>query len=158
MEEVVLAFGSNLGDRLLLLEKAYALVNDRCGSLTKVSKPIETRPLGFESNDLFLNSCAVITTDLSPIELLQELKRIEMELGRTENQSPGYSSRLIDIDIIFYGSIVLESDILIIPHPKFRERLFVLEPLASIMPDKKDPLTTLTVLELHEQLSKNSKE
>ena len=152
MEEVILAFGSNLGDRSKHLQNAYDLVNKRCGEIKRISGPMENEPVGFESNDLFLNSCVLLITELSPMELLFQLKEIEREIGRENSNVSVYTSRIIDIDIIFYGNQIFKNEHLQIPHPKFHERTFVLEPLSAICPNWIDPLSKLSIMELHNQI------
>jgi 2-amino-4-hydroxy-6-hydroxymethyldihydropteridine diphosphokinase len=152
MEEVVLAFGSNQGDRTKNLLQAYDLINERCGKIIRLSGNLENNAVGFESEDLFLNSCALIQSELKPDELLKVIKEIESELGRQPLSADGYSSRPIDIDIIFFGEQIIQTDKIQIPHTQYKERLFVLEPLASIYPQKTDPRTGESVYDLLKSL------
>lgn len=148
MEEVVLALGSNQGDRTKNLLQAYDLINERCGKIIRLSGNLENHAVGFESEDLFLNSCAVIQSELTPDKLLTNIKEIESELGRQPKLADGYTSRSIDIDIIFFGEQIIQTDKIQIPHSHYKERLFVLEPLASIYPRKTDPRTGESVYDL----------
>lgn len=156
MELVVLALGSNLGNREKQVEDAIALIEKNCGEILSVSSFHETKAEGFESEDLFLNAALIMQTELLPLELMEKLKGIEIELGRTSKTKEYYESRLIDIDIIFYGHHIVQTQILQIPHPKFRERLFVLEPLEEIAAGLEDPLTGLSITELTNYLRTNN--
>ena len=148
MTTVYLGLGSNLGDRRRNLEAALdALRAHPQIAVTAVSSFLETDPVGGPPGQgKFLNAAAKIETDLSPEALLEELKRVERALGRREG--PRWGPREIDLDILLYGDAVLETPNLTIPHPRMRERRFVLEPLAEIAPDARDPVTNLTVREL----------
>ncbi len=141
MEEintVFLSIGSNLGDRLGNLNTAVDLLKKNNCTILQASRVYETDAIGFETQNRFLNAALKIETNLSPVELLTILKRIENQLGRKEDSSnTGYQSRTIDIDIIFYNDLNIESDILSIPHPSYHERLFVLKPLKDLI-DKDD--------------------
>lgn len=146
---VHLSLGSNKGDRALLLSKATKLLGERCGEVTNASTVVETEPVGFESSHPFLNQVIALRTSMSPLSLLIETQKIERDLGRKAKSVDGvYSDRTIDIDLILFGDLVLESDQLTIPHPRFRERAFVLVPLAEIAPDVVDPVTGKTIRRL----------
>ena len=148
MTTVYLGLGSNLGDRRRNLEAALdALRAHPQIAVTAVSSFLETDPVGGPPGQgKFLNAAAKIETDLSPEALLEELKRVERALGR--KPGPRWGPREIDLDILLYGDAVLETPDLTIPHPRMRERRFVLEPLAEIAPDARDPVTGRTVREL----------
>ena len=144
-----LSLGSNLGDREALLGRAVALLGERCGDVTAVSRAFETEPEGFRSPHLFYNIALALETTLPPLDLLSETQAIERELGRTHKSRDGvYTDRPIDIDLILYGDLVLDTPELTLPHPRFRKRLFVLKPLTEIAPDAVDPVTGKTVTEL----------
>ena len=144
-----LSLGSNLGDREMLLREAVRLLGDRCGRVVAVSALLETEPVGFESPHPFLNLALELDTPLSPEALLRETQAIERELGRTSKSAGGvYRDRPIDIDIILYGDLTSDTPELQLPHPRFRERLFVLKPLAEIAGDAVDPFTHKTIQEL----------
>jgi 2-amino-4-hydroxy-6-hydroxymethyldihydropteridine diphosphokinase len=148
MTTVYLGVGSNLGDRRRNLEAALeALRAHPQITVSAVSAFLETEPVGGPPGQgRFLNAAAAIETDLSPAALLEELKRIERAIGR--KPGPRWGPREIDLDILLYGDMILETVTLAIPHPRMRERRFVLEPLAEIAPDARDPVTGGTVRKL----------
>jgi 2-amino-4-hydroxy-6-hydroxymethyldihydropteridine diphosphokinase len=144
---VVIAFGSNLGDRHTAIREAA----DRIAALLtsfRLSAIIETLPVGegLENDPAYLNAVGVGESTLSPRELFGELRSIEAAAGRTRSY-PG-APRTLDLDLILAGDQVIDEPGLQIPHPRFRDRLFVLEPLAAIAPDLVDPVTGLTIREL----------
>lgn len=144
-----LSLGSNMGDREALLGRAAALLGERCGVVTAVSKTFETDPEGFRSPHLFYNIALALETTLSPHGLLSETQEIERELGRTHKSRDGvYADRPIDIDLILYGDLILDTPELTVPHPRFRERLFVLKPLTEIASETVDPVSGKKVSEL----------
>lgn len=131
--EVFLSLGSNLGDRRKNLESAISLIGSRAGDVTAVSSFIETKPVGFKSENRFVNCAVCIVTALDPFELLRITQQIERELGRTTKSVGGvYSDRTIDIDILLYGNAVIDTPELKIPHPQMRKRDFVMRPLKEI--------------------------
>ena len=139
--KIVLAFGSNLGDREEYILAAYRLLEEGLGVLIKKSSFIETPAWGFESENSFINSVAVFETKKTPLEALEICNKIEKELGRQRNpEYKCYQNRTIDIDILFYEDIVLDSPTLKIPHPLIAERDFVLIPLKEILPNLIHPV------------------
>lgn len=134
MHTVYLSLGSNLGDRKATMRRAIGLLNERAGSVDRQSSFIETEPWGFESTNKFLNMCVRLLTTLSPEQLLMATKQIERELGRTQKSVNGqYHDRPIDIDILMYDDVHLDSDDLTLPHPNIQEREFVMKPLREIL-------------------------
>lgn len=132
--KVYLSLGSNLGDRHSLLRSAIELIGRRIGSVTAVSSFIETKPVGFKSENNFINCAICISTDMGPFDLLHATQQIERELGRTVKSSAGvYSDRPIDIDILTYGNAHIDTLELKIPHPQMRKRDFVMIPLREIL-------------------------
>lgn len=152
MELVFLALGSNLGNRRQLMDSAISMINERCGIVKETSPFYETEPVGFDSDNLFLNACISIQTTMDPLELLTETQKIETELGRIRHDDGVYHSRTLDIDIIIYGNLIINEESLCIPHANFRERDFVLRPLNDIAPDLNDPVTKKSIQELLESL------
>lgn len=132
IHNVFLSLGSNLGDKIGSIDKAIQEISLDVGVIEVVSSPFFSKPLGFISENDFVNSVIRISTDKSPLELLQSLKLIERRMGRVLKSKENYSDRTIDIDIIFYDQISLNSEELIIPHPKWKERDFVYIPLNEI--------------------------
>ena len=134
MAEAALGLGSNLGDRVGHLVTALRAIDALPGCFrVRSSSVYRTRPWGNTDQDDFLNLCAMIETDLAPLDLLAAVKGIERDLGRVERERWG--PREIDIDILTMDGVTLESDVLTLPHARLTERLFVLMPLAEIAPD-----------------------
>lgn len=134
MHTVYLSLGSNLGDREATMRRAIGLLNERAGSVDRQSSFIETEPWGFESTNKFLNMCVRLLTTLSPEQLLMATKQIERELGRTQKSVNGqYHDRPIDIDILMYDDVRIDSNDLTLPHPHMQEREFVMKPLREIL-------------------------
>jgi 2-amino-4-hydroxy-6-hydroxymethyldihydropteridine diphosphokinase len=151
MEKVILSLGSNKGDRLKYLRSAIDRIGDCIYKTPKISQIYESEPWGFNSTVWFLNIAMLLETDLSPIELLDELNIIEKELGRVrKSNASDYESRVIDIDIIFFGDRVLDEARLIIPHPFAHLRRFVLLPVLDISPHYIHPVLNKTIRELVE--------
>jgi 2-amino-4-hydroxy-6-hydroxymethyldihydropteridine diphosphokinase len=146
---VYLGIGTNLGDRLANLTLAVQSLS-AFTRLQVVSPVYETLPWGFSDQPPFLNLAVQAETSLKPAVLLRKLKKVEVELGR--KPSFRYGPRLIDIDILFYGSLVWKSGSLVIPHPHLHERAFVLVPLADLAPSFRHPLLDLTVADLLAQV------
>jgi 2-amino-4-hydroxy-6-hydroxymethyldihydropteridine diphosphokinase len=147
---VAIALGSNVGDReshlQFAVDRLSSIISDR-----RVSRWYETEPVGVGAQPLFLNAAVVGETDLSPRRLLDTLLAIERERGR-ERPFPS-APRTLDLDLILYGDCVIDEPGLSVPHPRFRERAFVLEPLAEVAPDLVDPVTGRRVRELFARLT-----
>ena len=133
--EVGLGFGSNVGDRPGVIHAAIAALSERgIVAFTAVSSIYRTPPWGVTDQEDFANACAVGVTTLAPHALLDTVKRLEEELGRVRTFRWG--PRVIDIDILFYGSDEIADERLVLPHKELFRRAFVLEPLAEIAPDR----------------------
>ncbi len=145
MQRVYIAIGSNLGDRTLNCKRAIEEIS-AFSDVTAVSSFYETDPVGNEDQPLFINCAIEIISDITPHQLLGELSRIENKLGRVRKEKWG--PRTIDLDIIFYGEVVLNDPDLKIPHPEAHKRRFVLEPLAEIAPGLIHPHFQVSVSEL----------
>jgi len=145
-----LGLGSNLKEREKNLIKALSLIGQRT-QLIKTSSIYETEPVGFKEQPLFLNMVCQICTDLKPMELLHYLKQVEKQLGR--KASFRNAPRIIDIDILIYDNIISKEQDLIIPHPRLKERAFVLLPLAEIAPQLNHPELDKSIIELADTIT-----
>jgi len=146
MARVAIALGSNLGDRRAHLDFAASRLASVFSNLI-VSRYHETDPVGVPGEQpLFLNAAALAETAAAPRAVLDRLMAIERECGR-ERPFPN-AARTLDLDLILLGDVVIDEPGLTIPHPRFRDRRFVLEPLAEIAPELVDPVTGSTVAEL----------
>lgn len=132
MTDVYLGLGSNLGDRRANLRRAVTLIGERVGRVTALSSFYETAPWGFVSNNAFLNACLLVQTDYSPMEVLRITQRIERDMGRLCKSCGVYADRIIDIDILLFGDLVISTDVLTVPHPLMAQRDFVMRPLREI--------------------------
>ncbi len=128
---VVIAFGSNLGDREAHIQHAIDAISQTCGKVVQVSPYYRSAPQGFISENEFVNGCLLLLTDLNPYALLKALQEIEKTLGRVKHVSH-YEDRCIDLDIIFYESLCIQSPDLQIPHPHYQDREFVMIPLQAL--------------------------
>lgn len=138
MATLYLSLGTNLGDRQKNLSCALELIGREVGTVVSASDPIETEPWGFESPNSFLNMAIKVDTTLQPTEVLHATQEIERKLGRTRKTTDGeYHDRLIDIDILLYDDLVMNTPELTIPHPLMYEREFVMKPLLQIAPELK---------------------
>ncbi len=153
MTTVHLGLGTNIGNRKENLTRAIEALSLALGPCTAQSSFIETTPWGFDSENAFLNCAVAFETELAPLELLDTTEKVEREMGRTTKSSGGiYHDRVIDIDILLYGSVVIETPRLAIPHPLMPLRDFVLEPLAEIAPHAIHPTTGKSIEELAARL------
>lgn len=165
MARVTLLMGGNLGDVKRTLQSAQQLVNARVGAVLRCSHRYESAPWGFTSENRFSNQALELTTDLSPLEVLDACQAIERELGRNRAaeqlersaSDARYTSRPIDIDLIFYDDLVLETDRLTLPHPLLAEREFALVPLCEIMRQRRHPVLGISVGEMLSALRENHK-
>src|SRR5574344_853529 len=139
MSFVYLSLGTNLGERELNLKSAIKEIG-ALGSIIQISAVYETEPWGFSSENKFLNMVVEIQTNIPACQLIKECLNIEAILGRTRGSALGYESRIIDIDILFFGNEVVNQDGLIIPHPHIQDRRFILEPLCEFAPNFLHPL------------------
>jgi len=152
MNQVYLLTGGNLNDRFYLLNKARELIANNIGICFKKSSIYESEPWGFDSEQNFLNQVLIVTTELSPIEVLNECQKIEKELGRIR-ESENYASRTMDIDILFYNNEIITEPLLKVPHEHLHKRRFTLEPLVELTPDFIHPLLNKSLKEILENCS-----
>lgn len=155
MHKVFLGVGGNIGNKQKNFKDVYFLIGERLGEISKASSLYETPPWGFQSTENFWNQVIEINTLLSPGELLHEIHKIESEFGRKRDKKQ-YVSREMDIDILYYDNIFMETESLIIPHPRIHQRKFVLAPLVEIAPGFKHPLFRLTNFQLFENCKDTS--
>jgi 2-amino-4-hydroxy-6-hydroxymethyldihydropteridine diphosphokinase len=147
---VAIALGANLGDRTGHLQQALAELSASVSDL-RASSFHETAPVGVvDPQPNYLNAAAVGRTSLTPAALLARMLQIECQLGRRRPHAN--AARTIDLDLILYDDLVVDAPGLHVPHPRFRDRRFVLAPLAEIAPEMRDPVTGLTVAELLRRL------
>jgi 2-amino-4-hydroxy-6-hydroxymethyldihydropteridine diphosphokinase len=149
---VYLALGSNMGKRLANLKAAISNLTPQM-AVKKKSSVYETPPWGFTEQSAFLNQVVKVETYLEPEPLLRHLKRLEAALGRVPNFQNG--PRLIDIDILFFDDLIIDTPPLVVPHPRLHERAFVLVPLVEIEPDLVHPILQKPVSKLLEKVDQS---
>jgi 2-amino-4-hydroxy-6-hydroxymethyldihydropteridine diphosphokinase len=145
MPEYIIGLGSNLGNRQRNIEDAIKIL-EQTMKLIKVSSLYESEPMYLKDQPWFVNCVVKFESELDPIKILKFLQDTEREMGRT--RSVRYGPRIIDLDILFSGSAIIQSDTLKVPHPKIRERRFVLEPLAEIEPGFIHPVYRTSIAKL----------
>ena len=147
MAKVYFSLGSNKGDRLDFILRAIRQLEKTIGTLVANSSVFESEPWGFTADTAFYNMVVQFNTKMSSAELLASVTEAELKLGRSRDGN-GYSSRTIDIDILFVDQMLVKSETLAIPHPRMHLRRFVLEPLLEISPEMIHPLFNITVFDL----------
>jgi 2-amino-4-hydroxy-6-hydroxymethyldihydropteridine diphosphokinase len=148
-ERVFVALGSNLGDRQATLQTAVDRMGPAGLEVVGLSPWFQTAPVGGpEGQKPYLNAAAELRTDRTPAEVLDQLQRIEFELGRDRRSEVRWGPRSCDLDILLFGRRIVQTDTLIIPHPRMHQRRFVLEPLARIAPEVVHPVLGKTISEL----------
>jgi 2-amino-4-hydroxy-6-hydroxymethyldihydropteridine diphosphokinase len=150
-----LSLGTNLGNRLANLQNAITSLPPKVNHVVQ-SSIYETEPWGYSDQPSFLNQVIKANTDLEPLLLLAFLKETEIRLGRKETFR--FGPRLIDLDILFYDDLVLETPTLSIPHPRITERAFILVPLAEIAPDLPHPVLGKSIQQLKAGVDSSSVE
>jgi len=129
--KVFLLLGGNLGNPIENLKQATLLIEERIGTINRRSSFYETEPVGFTHENNFVNQVLVCETTLDPLAVLSKALEIEHEMGRVRNGA-GYEARTLDIDLLYYDDLVLDTEALILPHPRMHHRLFTLIPLAEV--------------------------
>ncbi len=151
MNVAAIALGSNLdspaGDRAANLQLAIHRLAD-LGKVPAVSSFYDTAPVGYLDQPRFLNAAALLETELAPLDLLDRLLAIEKTMGRDRSATVAKGPRIVDLDVLLFGDVILNTVNLVLPHPAMRERRFVLEPLAEIAPAMVDPVTGKTIATL----------
>jgi 2-amino-4-hydroxy-6-hydroxymethyldihydropteridine diphosphokinase len=155
LHKAYLLLGSNRGDRIQMLMQAAVLIEKNIGKIISSSLVYETAPWGFEDETYFLNQVHCVQTQLTPVDLMAALLRIESAIGR-KRQGNNYTSRLIDIDILFYDDHIVDHEHLTIPHPRLHQRRFALTPLSEIAPDFIHPILGITIRDLAQQCKDES--
>jgi 2-amino-4-hydroxy-6-hydroxymethyldihydropteridine diphosphokinase len=151
-----LGLGSNLGDKRDNLLQAVALISERVGRVVCLSRFYETEPWGYDTSNTYLNAALGVETSLSPLEVLSITQAIERELGRQKkSMNREYSDRPIDIDLLLMDDLVVQTDVLTLPHSLMHERLFVLEPLVEIAPTVIHPVLQQSVCAIYNALVKS---
>jgi 2-amino-4-hydroxy-6-hydroxymethyldihydropteridine diphosphokinase len=154
MAIVYIGIGSNLGNRQENCREAVRLLRENGIRVLRQSSLLETEPWGVTDQPRFINMAVEAETDLEPRPLFAVLKNIEAAMGRTE--AVRWGPRVIDLDILFYDDLVIDTAELKIPHPHLHERDFVLIPLAEIAPEKTHPRLNKSMRELSREVSQNS--
>jgi 2-amino-4-hydroxy-6-hydroxymethyldihydropteridine diphosphokinase len=152
---VYLCIGGNLGEREANLEETRMFIEFNMGDVLEVSSVYESPAWEMQDEPSFLNQVVKISTDLSPDALLAEIEELEEFYGR-ERKEGQYLSREMDVDILFFDDLIIESEKLIVPHPRMQLRRFVLTPLAEIVPEFVHPVLKITVSELLKNCQDNS--
>ena len=148
-----LCLGSNIGDKVSYLQQAVKMLTaNGLVAVVRSSAFYETEPWGNKNLDWFVNSVIEVKTKLSPRELLDLCKNIEIQMGREKSSSKEYEARKIDIDILFYGDLIIDEPDLKIPHQHLHERAFVIVPLLELIPDYEHPKYNKSLEQLHEEL------
>ncbi len=144
---IYLLTGSNIEPRLENVNRAEALIARHIGKVIRKSSIYQSPPWGFDAETFFLNQVICVRTDLSATEVLQSILSIEKTMGR-ERSGKNYSSRNIDIDLLYYGQESHDTSYLVVPHPRLHERRFTLEPLVEIADSYIHPVLGKSNLEL----------
>ena len=150
MNKAYISLGSNEGQKLENIQQAVVKIQKEIGILTELSSLYQTPAWGFEGPD-FLNACIGIKTRHAPNKVLEKLLGIEREMGRFRRSQPGYSSRNIDLDLLFYSDEVIENEALTLPHPRLELRNFILHPMSEIAPNFVHPRLGMNMVKLSTQ-------
>ena len=153
-QKYYLSIGSNIGDRFKNIQTALDIIHTKIASFISISAIYETKAVGFEG-DNFFNVCASFNSRIEPENLMNELLQIEISMGRIRKNTNTYESRVIDIDILIAGDLVIENQTLSLPHPRMTDRLFVMLPLVEIEPNLLHPILNLSCREILNKIENN---
>jgi len=156
MEEVVLLLGSNIEPRLSFLNRAILFLEKELGTAINISEIYESEPWGFAADTSFYNRAVIFETEKKPDDVLNICLKTEKVLGRKRNNRKGYASRIMDVDVIYYGNRIINTEKLIIPHPRLHLRRFALLPLAEMAPELIHPILNKNQKELLTNCNDNS--
>jgi len=148
MNDCFLLLGSNLGNRIAIMRDALNDIHEQVGMICQQSAFYESEPWGFEAKEQFLNMVVRVQTTKFPDEVLELILAIEKKLGRVKNESQGYESRKIDIDLLFFNDEIINKKNLTVPHPRLHLRKFTLMPLAEIAPELTHPVLKKSIKQL----------
>ena len=151
MAAVAIGLGTNVGDRLDNLARAIDALRARVGSLTAVSRVYASEPIGFRDQPEFWNAVVLLHTALAPVHVLERTQEIEQQLGRVPTFRHG--PRVIDLDLLLYDDDVVDTDLLIVPHPRLHERAFALRPLAELAASRMHPLLARSIEALRDDVA-----
>jgi 2-amino-4-hydroxy-6-hydroxymethyldihydropteridine diphosphokinase len=156
----LIAFGGNLGDPIVTLRRALPMLNEGVGGIVKISSLYETRALTLhgEEHPHYINAVIEVWSWLEPEGILEELLRIERELGRDRSPDRRWEPRTIDLDLLFVSDAVVHSPPLTLPHPEIAKRDFVVAPLAEIVPDFVHPVSGKRMIVLASELRESGAE
>lgn len=140
MSKLVLLLGGNEEKTKEVFNQAAEAIGPMMGPVLEMSRVYKSPPWGFESPCWFLNQVIISETSCTPFDVLSKTQQLERQLGRKKKTALNYESRLIDIDILFYADVVIDTPELQVPHPRLHLRRFTLEPLNELMPDYEHPL------------------
>ena len=144
-----------MGDRRRNISRAVGMINRTFGTTVKCSRPVESEPWGFNSDNAFVNEGIVLRTDRRPLEVLATLQQVERSISKVShrNADGSYRDRVIDIDIVAIDGMTIDSPTLKVPHPHFAERDFYIIPMQELAPAWTHPRTNLTPVEMLERLT-----
>lgn len=150
---VILCLGGNMGDRAFYIYSAISEIKEQIGNVKKLSNIYETEAWGVENQQAYLNCCIEVKSSLTPFEVLNTILTIEKNLGRERNPLLQYDARTIDIDVLFYNNDFIDTETLMVPHPRLHMRKFVLMPLNDIEPNLEHPILKLPITYLLQHCS-----
>ncbi len=155
MHKVFLGIGGNIGNKADNFNKVYTFIKNELGEIIKSSSVYESPPWGFSADENFWNQVLVLETGFLPLDILQKVTEIENQFGR-EREIGKYNSREMDIDILYFDDLIIETEKLTIPHPRIQQRRFVLVPLNEIAPNFMHPKLRLTSFQMLEKCKDES--